>query len=204
MQRRCQANTTSVHHRLVKADHHCHIGVAIARCLAFLLLGLQGGRNATDLSVQYCSWANAAAAAFIIMNPPQPKLYAAVYALTDGPLAGALIVWQSAWVFGSASHSIRSAPIPSFSCGFSRLQSYLWVKRSCCLACPTMEPDSKKGKGGGEAEGVHIFSPPSQAMLQVCEFTVSCRLSTLKREEVHIPSSSHKATVAAFVTILTA
>ena len=56
-----------------------------------------------------CSWANAAAAAFIILNPGQPKLYAAVYALTDGPLAGALIVWQSAWVFGSASHSIRSA-----------------------------------------------------------------------------------------------
>ncbi|KAK9835776.1 hypothetical protein WJX74_007661 [Apatococcus lobatus] len=56
--------------------------------------------------LDFCYWANAAAAAFIILNPAQPKLYAAVYALTDGPLAGALIVWQSAWVFGSASHSI--------------------------------------------------------------------------------------------------
>ncbi len=30
-----------------------------------------------------------------------------VYALADGPLAAALIAWQSAWVFGSTEHSIR-------------------------------------------------------------------------------------------------
>lgn len=101
---------------------YCHQGepscgayilLVISTRVSLLQLGKCSGRchqsfqTLLELVLYCCSWANAAAAAFIILTPTQPQLYAAVYALADGPLAGALIVWQSAWVFGSASHSIR-------------------------------------------------------------------------------------------------
>lgn len=45
--------------------------------------------------------------AFLLFASHNQQLGAAVYALADGPLAAALIAWQSAWVFGSTEHSIR-------------------------------------------------------------------------------------------------
>lgn len=58
------------------------------------------------LSVQ---WGNLAAVAYLILAPYNARIGAMVYALADGPLAAALIAWQSAWVFGSTEHSIRHA-----------------------------------------------------------------------------------------------
>jgi hypothetical protein len=52
----------------------------------------------------------------LVLAPGNLQLEAAVYALADGPLAAALIVWQSAWVFGSPSHVIRCAVL---TCGAS-------------------------------------------------------------------------------------
>ena len=54
-------------------------------------------------------WVNLATIAHLVWTPANRQLEAAVYALADGPLAAALIVWQSAWVFGSPSHVIRCA-----------------------------------------------------------------------------------------------
>ena len=51
--------------------------------------------------------ANVAVALHLIFAADNAQLQMAVHALADGPLAAALIVWQSAWVFGSAAHSIR-------------------------------------------------------------------------------------------------
>ncbi len=52
-------------------------------------------------------WVNLATVALLLFAPGNLQLEAAVYALADGPLAAALIAWQSAWVFGSPSHVIR-------------------------------------------------------------------------------------------------
>lgn len=52
-------------------------------------------------------WANLATVAFMICGSSNPHFGTMVYALADGPLAGALLVWQSAWVFGSAAHCVR-------------------------------------------------------------------------------------------------
>ena len=54
-------------------------------------------------------WGNLAAAGFLLFAPNNRHLGAMVYALADGPLAAALMAWQSAWVFGSTEHSIRCA-----------------------------------------------------------------------------------------------
>ena len=54
-------------------------------------------------------WVNLATVCLLVFAPGNLQLEAAVYALADGPLAAALIVWQSAWVFGSPSHVIRCA-----------------------------------------------------------------------------------------------
>ena len=53
--------------------------------------------------------ANVAVAAFLLLAPGNPRLFAAIYALADGPLAAALIVWQTAWVFSSSAHVISYA-----------------------------------------------------------------------------------------------
>ncbi|EIE25281.1 hypothetical protein COCSUDRAFT_40577 [Coccomyxa subellipsoidea C-169] len=56
--------------------------------------------------LDFCYWGNLATVAFLLFAPHNHQLGAAVYALADGPLAAALIAWQSAWVFGSTEHSI--------------------------------------------------------------------------------------------------
>ena len=53
-------------------------------------------------------WVNWATVGLLLFAPGNLQLEAAVFALADGPLAAALIAWQSAWVFGSPSHVIRS------------------------------------------------------------------------------------------------
>ena len=57
----------------------------------------------------YPQWVNLATVGLLLFAPGNLQLEAAVYALADGPLAAALIAWQSAWVFGSPSHVIRCA-----------------------------------------------------------------------------------------------
>ncbi len=52
-------------------------------------------------------WANLAVMWYLVFGSSNPHLGTMVYTLADGPLAGALLVWQSAWVFGSAAHFVR-------------------------------------------------------------------------------------------------
>lgn len=52
-------------------------------------------------------WANLATIWYLVIGSANAHMGTMVYALADGPLAGALLVWQSAWVFGSAAHSVR-------------------------------------------------------------------------------------------------
>jgi hypothetical protein len=64
----------------------------------------------TRLRDRHClivQWGNLAAVGFLLFAPHNRQLGAMVYALADGPLAAALMAWQSAWVFGSTEHSIR-------------------------------------------------------------------------------------------------
>ena len=62
-------------------------------------------------------WGNLAAVGFLLIAPNNRQLEAMVYALTDGPLAAALMAWQSAWVFGSTEHSIRCTAYEGMSSG---------------------------------------------------------------------------------------
>ena len=62
-----------------------------------------------SVSVQ---WGNLATVAYLVFTPYNARIGALVYALADGPLAAALIAWQSAWVFGSTEHSIRCLMVP--------------------------------------------------------------------------------------------
>ena len=55
----------------------------------------------------HMQWANLATVWYLVAGSGNPHMGTMVYALADGPLAGALLVWQSAWVFGSAAHSVR-------------------------------------------------------------------------------------------------
>ena len=50
---------------------------------------------------------NIAVVVLLLAAPDNVRLEAVVQALANGPLSAALIVWQSAWVFGSAAHSVR-------------------------------------------------------------------------------------------------
>ena len=52
-------------------------------------------------------WANCATVYFLVWRPNDPRVQALMYAMGDGPLAGAMVVWQSPWVFSSSSHVIR-------------------------------------------------------------------------------------------------
>ena len=56
-----------------------------------------------------------------------------MYAMADGPLAGALIVWQSSWVFSSASHSIRYGLLWSL-CAPTSQQAQHRALLHCCSA----------------------------------------------------------------------
>ena len=55
----------------------------------------------------HMQWANLATVWYLVIGSGNAPMGTMVYALADGPLAGALLVWQSAWVFGSAAHSVR-------------------------------------------------------------------------------------------------
>ena len=54
--------------------------------------------------IDFCYFVNVAAALFLLFAPDDARLEALVYALADGPLAGALAAWQCAWVFDDAEH----------------------------------------------------------------------------------------------------
>lgn len=60
----------------------------------------------TFFLIDFCYFANVAVCLFLLFAPENFRLQTAVYALADGPLAGALAVWQCALVFGSSSHYI--------------------------------------------------------------------------------------------------
>ncbi|PNH10790.1 hypothetical protein TSOC_002421 [Tetrabaena socialis] len=57
--------------------------------------------------VDFCYFANAACCAFFLAAPEDARAEAAVWALCEGPLAAALIAWQSAWLLGSPGHVVR-------------------------------------------------------------------------------------------------
>ena len=60
-----------------------------------------------EITTDVAQWGNLATVAFLLFAPHNRQIGALVHALADGPLAAALIAWQSAWVFGSTEHSIR-------------------------------------------------------------------------------------------------
>jgi hypothetical protein len=57
--------------------------------------------------IDFCYFVNIATAVFLVWFPNNPQLEALVYALADGPIAGALVAWQCPWVFGSGEHQVR-------------------------------------------------------------------------------------------------
>lgn len=57
--------------------------------------------------IDFCYFVNVAVVLFLLATPNHTTLEALVYALSDGPLAGALMAWQCPWVFGSAEHTTR-------------------------------------------------------------------------------------------------
>ncbi|KAF6259276.1 hypothetical protein COO60DRAFT_1514094 [Scenedesmus sp. NREL 46B-D3] len=54
----------------------------------------------------FCYFVNIATAVFLVLFPSNAQLEALVYALADGPIAGALVAWQCPWVFGSGDHTV--------------------------------------------------------------------------------------------------
>lgn len=57
--------------------------------------------------IDFCYFVNVAAVVYLLWFPNHPGFEALVYAMSDGPLAGALVAWQCPWVFGSAEHTTR-------------------------------------------------------------------------------------------------
>lgn len=58
--------------------------------------------------IDYCYFAAAAAALFLLFLPDDPRAEAAAYALTEGPLAAALAAWQCRLQFGSLEHTVST------------------------------------------------------------------------------------------------
>lgn len=57
--------------------------------------------------LDFCYWVNIATALYLLLpSLHDARLEAALYALADGPVAGALVVWQCAWVFSSSDHTL--------------------------------------------------------------------------------------------------
>ncbi|WIA28892.1 hypothetical protein OEZ86_011416 [Tetradesmus obliquus] len=56
--------------------------------------------------IDFCYFVNIATAVFLVWFPNNAQLEALVYALADGPIAGALVAWQCPWVFGSGEHTV--------------------------------------------------------------------------------------------------
>lgn len=90
-------------------------GALPAVFLAFVLTALPWRcadfvkRRWTFFLIDFCYFVNLAAALFLLFAPDSPEAEALVYALSDGPLAGALVAWQCAWVFGDSEHTVRCA-----------------------------------------------------------------------------------------------
>jgi len=57
--------------------------------------------------IDFCYFVNFAVAFFLLFLFNDAHAEALAYALSDGPLAGALCAWQCAWVFGDAEHTVR-------------------------------------------------------------------------------------------------
>ena len=59
--------------------------------------------------LDFCYAASLATLVFLCLPPElrDPRLEAAVYALADGPVSGALVAWQCAYVFHSHDHIMR-------------------------------------------------------------------------------------------------
>ncbi|KAG2425765.1 hypothetical protein HXX76_013391 [Chlamydomonas incerta] len=77
----------------------------VATCLPYRVWSFTR-RKWVFFLVDYCYFANLAAAAFLVWAPTHAGWEAAVYASCEGPLAGALVAWQCAWVMGSPDHII--------------------------------------------------------------------------------------------------
>ncbi|KAG2447500.1 hypothetical protein HYH02_007426 [Chlamydomonas schloesseri] len=77
----------------------------VATCLPYRVFSFTKRKWAFFL-VDYCYFANLAAAAFFVWAPGHAGWEAAVYGGCEGPLAGALVAWQCAWVMGSPDHII--------------------------------------------------------------------------------------------------
>jgi len=58
--------------------------------------------------IDFCYWANTATTVVLLFYPLHDKYAALVFAMNEGPLAGALVVWQCAWVFGSREHTFSA------------------------------------------------------------------------------------------------
>eukprot|EP00879_Flechtneria_rotunda_P032583 GHRR01035815.1.p1 GENE.GHRR01035815.1~~GHRR01035815.1.p1 ORF type:complete len:149 (+),score=38.40 GHRR01035815.1:828-1274(+) len=56
--------------------------------------------------IDFCYFVNIATVTFLLWYPNSRRFEALVYALSDGPLAGALVAWQCPWVFGSGEHTV--------------------------------------------------------------------------------------------------
>lgn len=52
-------------------------------------------------------WVNIATVIFLLFFPTNEHFSALVFSMNEGPLSGALVVWQCAWVFGSREHTFR-------------------------------------------------------------------------------------------------
>eukprot|EP01025_Chloroclados_australasicus_P068792 TRINITY_DN958_c0_g1_i3.p2 TRINITY_DN958_c0_g1~~TRINITY_DN958_c0_g1_i3.p2 ORF type:complete len:486 (+),score=50.96 TRINITY_DN958_c0_g1_i3:89-1459(+) len=63
-------------------------------------------RKWTFFMIDFCYFVNVAAAFALVFMPINSQVQTMVYALADGPVAGALLVWQCAWVFGIWDHAV--------------------------------------------------------------------------------------------------
>lgn len=97
---------------LPQAPHLLSARLLLRRCSAHLLVRTHDEHVLCVRHSQlrcWCAlqWTNIATVAFMVFGSNSPRFGTMVYALADGPMAAALIVWQSAWVFGSAAHCVR-------------------------------------------------------------------------------------------------
>mmetsp|Transcript_1388 Transcript_1388/g.2452 ORF Transcript_1388/g.2452 Transcript_1388/m.2452 type:complete len:368 (-) Transcript_1388:824-1927(-) len=58
--------------------------------------------------IDFCYWVNIATVVFLLFYPTDERFSALVFAMNEGPLSGALVVWQCAWVFGSREHTFST------------------------------------------------------------------------------------------------
>mmetsp|Transcript_36962 Transcript_36962/g.95863 ORF Transcript_36962/g.95863 Transcript_36962/m.95863 type:complete len:460 (-) Transcript_36962:215-1594(-) len=58
--------------------------------------------------IDFCYWVNIATVIFLLFYPTSERFSALVFSMNEGPLSGALVVWQCAWVFGSREHTFST------------------------------------------------------------------------------------------------